>query len=163
MSALPGAPRARWVDPTVYLPLKRFSCGGTSPHETEVDDIAHKLYAGKITGASIRVAENPSTGDLLGFCGHHQRPLPPDYLDAAYVMVIAVAAGARRQRIGDFLLSDALSCIHTSWGGGAMPPVWACVAPANTKSHRLFDRHHFGLIFTSGPYQIRFRPRGITP
>jgi hypothetical protein len=60
--------------------------------------------------------------------------LPPGYNDAAYVMVIGVCAGARGQRIGAFLLGDAVARIHKPWGGGMMPPVWALVAPANAAS-----------------------------
>jgi hypothetical protein len=69
------------------------------------------------------------------------------------------------RRYKRFLLDDALGRIMDASGGGVMPPVWALVAPANTGSHALFERHRFGVIGAAGHYDIRFlsHPGGSPP
>jgi ribosomal protein S18 acetylase RimI-like enzyme len=129
---------ARWAEPATVSALATFACGGSTPYEIEVDDLVHQLHAQ--SPYPIRVVED-SAGDLAGLCCFYRNALG-SFADAAYVALIAVAASFRRQRVGDILLGDALSCISAAVGG-PMPLVWAMIAPDNQSSHRLFERHGF--------------------
>jgi ribosomal protein S18 acetylase RimI-like enzyme len=111
------------------------------------------------------VAEDPVDGSLIGLCCTQPRDLPNDP-DAAYVGLIGVNGTFRGKRdhngsrFGDVLLEDALRSIRDRWGGGPMPPVWAMVAPENTASHGLFERHGFRNIPNgAGGYDVRYMPR----
>lgn len=143
---MPVAPlTARTTEPADVAALATFACGGSTPYEVEVDNLVHQIHA--LNPGPIRVAEDAS-GNLAGLCFFGPRALGP-YADAAYISIIAVAAGFRGQRIGDFLLGDALACISTAVGA-SMPLVWAMIAPGNDVSHRLFERHRFDGVSRAG-------------
>lgn len=147
--------------------MRTFSCGGASPYEADVDKIVAGLAQGSYPQLSLRVAERPTDGALIGLCATQNRPFNDDPVepDSAYVGVIAVNEPFRGQTwdgagLGDLLLNDALSCIRDRWGGGPLPRVWALVDPPNAASHRLFDRHDFyKLDAEPGGYDIRFLSR----
>jgi ribosomal protein S18 acetylase RimI-like enzyme len=123
----------------------------------------HDLHAGGVI--PIRVTE-AAGGDIAGLCMLYQNPLPP-FQDAAYIALITVAGSFRGQRVGDFLLSDALDVISRARQAqqAAMPMVWAMIAPANQSSHRLFERHGFLDVLPAGanqsPYDWRLRAPGL--
>lgn len=113
MNALAPTPRVRTVDPTSYVPLASFSCGGSSDYEREVDDIVADLHRGRSPWESVRVAEAPG-GDRMGLCLLQRRGLPGAAPDAAYIGLLSVAAGWRGSRLpdggrlGSLLLGDSL-------------------------------------------------------
>jgi hypothetical protein len=149
----PALLQLRWADPKTVSGLATFSCGGSSPHEVEVDELVHELHAhGPM---NVRVAED-AVGDVAGICMFHPRALGP-FTDAA---------NFRGARVGDRLLSDALTIISVSVNG-PMPFAWAMIAPANEASHRLFERHGFLDVapaqtsINQSHYDWRFRAPGL--
>ena len=166
MPTLATAPRVRSIDPTSYLPLARFSCGGDSDYEREVDELVGKLHAGDVRCVVLRAAEDPNTDSLIGVCGVSRRPL--GYAaDAAYIAVIGISSRWRGYRLldggrlGQFLLGDALDQIKAIWGGPPMPTVWAVIAPENRASHDTFAYWGFACLGGRGGYDVRYRPSGI--
>jgi ribosomal protein S18 acetylase RimI-like enzyme len=148
--------------------LGDFRCAGSSPYEAEVEEIVAMLHAGQCWYANVRVAEDPTDGTLLGLCATQPRPFgdDPSEPDTAYIFLIAVNGTFRGYRtpdgarIGDVLLEDALREIREQWGRGPAPRIWALVAPSNSASHNLFDRHGFLKLDAAGSgYDIRFRSR----
>jgi ribosomal protein S18 acetylase RimI-like enzyme len=113
---------------------------------------------------NVRVAED-AVGDVAGICMFHPRALGP-FTDAAYIALITVSANFRGARVGDRLLSDALTIISVSVNG-PMPFAWAMIAPANEASHRLFERHGFLDVapaqtsINQSHYDWRFRAPGL--
>jgi ribosomal protein S18 acetylase RimI-like enzyme len=155
----------RTVDPTMAPSLNSFGCGGTTAPEVEVNELVAGLHAGHYPQLSVRIAEDPADGSLIGLCAVQPRALG-QHLDAAYVGLIGVHQSFRGKRdhngstFGDVLLVDALRLLHETWGAPPMPPVWAMVAPSNVASHSLFDRHGFAKIDrATGGYDIRYLPR----
>lgn len=153
------------MDPAHVPTLGQFRCGGSTKYEAEVDTLAADVHTGNHSFLHVRVAEDPASGVLIGFCATQPRQFPGDP-DAAYVALIGVNAPFRGgrdhngSRFGDVLLDDALRTIERCWGGPPRPPIWALVAPDNTASHSLFERHGFALIQgTAGGYDIRYAAR----
>lgn len=165
MTTLATTPRVRSVDPTAYLPLRDFSCGGTVAYEREVDEIARMLCRGEVAFEAVRVAEDAETGRLIGLCVVARRDIDEVTDDAAYIALIGVDARWRGRRlpdgtrIGVFLVGDALREIARIWRAPPMPAVWSLVAPENLASHRIFTHWEFGRVPHQGAgYDVRFRP-----
>jgi ribosomal protein S18 acetylase RimI-like enzyme len=156
----------RSVDPTTYLPLRSFSCGSSNAAEREVDKIVGMVAGGEVDFEVVRVAENDPDGSLMGLCVVSHREFEAEE-DPAYVQVIARAAACRGYRLpdggrlGDLLLSDALTQIKMIWGA-PMPFVWALVAPDNAPSLDLFAHWGFECApAADGGYHVLFRQAGV--
>ncbi len=108
-------PLMRFVDPAIYAPLADFSCGGPGTDTEDENFIVEDLRRGEST-MSVRVAEHPLTGDLLGLYATGRRPLSlsaetPCLRDTEYIGLIGLsnrAAGLRfdggSTGLGDVLL-----------------------------------------------------------
>lgn len=165
MDPLATVPRVRSIDPTTYPQFDGFSCGGSAAYEREVDDLLGKVRRGlTVPIDEARVAEDPDSGVLLGFCFIQRRVLyAPDDI---YIGLIGISAAHRGRRLpdgtrlGGFLLRDALVRIKMLWGP-PMPPVWAMVSSENIVSHSLFADWGFEYIAGEGQgYDYRYRERG---
>lgn len=153
-----GGPAMRFVDPASYEPLADFSCGNSTTYEDEVNSIVRELeHDDSIT--SVRVAEDPLTGDLLGLYASYHSPVD----DAEYFGVIGVSgtgAGFRgdSRRLGDILLEDALEQIRLS-RDGQMPVVYVLLHRHDASAQGLFQNHGFrrSLVYSS-EHEAWFRP-----
>jgi hypothetical protein len=158
--------------PRGHDPLKGFSCGPcTKKWEQHVNAVAGRLYAGEAAPQTTVVLED-ATGALVGVCSFLPRDLMlPVYREplrgALYINMIGTDVRFQGlpledgSRPGDALLGGTLELIR-SLHSGAMPYVHALVAPKNTRSHALFERHDFGEIspLTKGGDAIRLRAPG---
>jgi hypothetical protein len=70
MAQLRSAPHARTVDPCGFPALKDLGYENPSGDRCldDVNTIVAHLYAGGYSVGEFRVAEEPHSGDLIGFC-----------------------------------------------------------------------------------------------
>jgi ribosomal protein S18 acetylase RimI-like enzyme len=172
MPSLADWPRVEFVVPADYAPLATFSCGASTPWESEIDSIFRGL--GSSRELRIRIAEDSLEGDLIGAGLYGRRspsthmPAPVDH-DAAYISALGITEGYRGwrmpddSRVGEFLLEDLLLQIQSDWDD-EMPAVWAMVAIDNTPCNRLVDAFGFVNVPADvGGYDIWYRQRGLDP
>ncbi len=100
MEPLATVPRVRSVDETTYPQFNGFSCGGSAAYEREVDDLIAAVHRGEVCSIEdTRVAEDPDSGVLLGFCLIQRRMLKEP--DDAYIGLIGVSVACRGRRLPD--------------------------------------------------------------
>jgi ribosomal protein S18 acetylase RimI-like enzyme len=157
MSEITGDLDSFAVDPRLYAPLKRFSCGkGGSRAEREVNQMAREYAAGKRKCDGFRVTvERPA--ELAGIAAYQGVQIPRiGSLVQAYISVIGVSEDFRGRkkgsaRLGDFVLMDVLGAIGVDSRWGPSPPVFALVDPNNEPSCALFRRHGFQVVIPAEP------------
>jgi hypothetical protein len=105
----------------------------------------------------------------VGTLGRGWGDTPHAYTDAAYIAVIGLSGQFRSsdpddpwktkagERLGDYLMSDALRFVKREWRGG-MPWCLTLVDPTNDPSRTLFERHDFVLFIQLGDALYR-RPK----
>jgi hypothetical protein len=162
---------ARIVErPARYQPLQDFSCGpGAQPWERHVNNVAQRLAHGQAIPQALVVLED-ATSALVGVCSFWLRELllPPRQAplrDSLYINIIAIHQRFRGQRLhdrsrpSDALLAGVLAHMRATHRG-ALPHVYALVAPNNLSAHALFARHGFGEIspLKHGGEAIRIHP-----
>jgi hypothetical protein len=160
-------PRMRFVDATRYPGFDTFSCRGYGPHVQRVNGSVEVLRHDADKTMSVRVAEDPETGGLLGlYALRRERPslLRPDMAflcDAEYIGVIGLSdtLGDTSARLADFLIEDALEQIAVKRRSRIFA-VWTIVAGGDLESRRLFQNHGFEILHTSEAYSLLFRPSG---
>jgi L-amino acid N-acyltransferase YncA len=156
--------------PMLAPALKGFSCGDHR-YDKAVDGLVARQHSGEAV-YSPTVMVMTDEGRTAGICAWRLQPLPSDELvlpDDFYVHMIGLSRHYREHweedgtSLGSVLMKGMLEEIKADGPGNSMPAVWACIAPFNKKSHRLFGDHGFA---TRKPVKgdiIRFRPPGLEP
>jgi len=140
--------------------LAAFSCGdGRLPAaEDDVNAIVAELHGGDYPDAVLRVTREMPVGTLVGIAAIEPRkgpiidhPVIPekDNEDAAYVVVLTLSGGYRGsytckdgRPLSEVLVLEALRYLVTE-NDGAIPPVQAVIARANTPSREMVERYGF--------------------
>lgn len=166
--ALPLQPVRVLRDPRNFTPLRKFSCGRQGKRwESSVNRWAKDLARGPEQDETVAVLED-AVCKLVGVGSFKPQsvvavdvPVGKDGQRIHMMAIDRLYRGSRLDdgsRLGDALLLGMLEQIRLACGG-ALPTVSALVAPDNTASHALFDRHGFRRMPYAGEGEvIRVRP-----
>jgi hypothetical protein len=180
-------PRVVTVDrPTEYEPLRSFSCGQRSHHDTAANELIKVIAAGTTVPLTVRVAEHPDRiGEIMAISATGPVKILPPTVDGEslgplaelpdemiYIALVGVGAeyhglkvrkrarfAVRGISLGDYMLRDAMAYYGPPSGPNSMPPFWSQVASDNEAALKLCALHDFALREMGSDF-LALRKRG---